>query len=436
MARTDTIFALSSGHLPAAIAVIRMTGPGVVLAFETFCRGVPPPRHLVMRNLKAHDGTLIDQAMAVHFPGPRTETGEDCGEFHLHGGRAVVAAMLDHLSALPGFRHATAGEFTRRALLNGKMNLLQVEALGQLIDAETEAQRRFAIANADGCHSRIYEGWRRDLLGIRALLEADIDFSDQDDVDDLVAKRAVPDIRKLRDSIEAAMAGYRATEIIQDGLRVVIIGAPNTGKSSLLNALAGRDAAIVSQVPGTTRDLIDVSLDVDGHKVVITDTAGLREPEDEVERIGIARARAKRDGADVIVLLDDGDSTIPDMTSATARTIRVNSKADNRAVAGSAEHLSVSAVTGEGISELKSLLASLAREMAGRRSDATPFSSRHREHLHLARKHLDQALLPEALTEIQAEELRLAANELGKLIGDHDIEEVLGAIFSSFCIGK
>lgn len=306
----ETIFALSSGALPSGVAVVRLSGPGTCSALEALAGKLPEPRHATLRTLRDSRGAILDRSLVLFFPGPQSFTGEDCGELHLHGGRAVVQAVLETLSGYPDFRLAEAGEFTRRAFLNGKLDLTEAEALSDLISAETEAQRRFALANAESRHRALYDGWRKTLIHARAMIEAELDFSDEEDVPGSVAERVWEEIAELRSSLECHAAGYRTAEIIREGFRVVILGAPNAGKSSLLNMLARRDIAIVTEEPGTTRDVLEAVLDVGGVKVIVTDTAGIRENPGRVEALGIDRAIDRAREADIILLLEDCNAPV------------------------------------------------------------------------------------------------------------------------------
>ena len=286
----DTIVALASGPGVAAVAVIRVSGPGTREALEALCGGVPPPRHAALRDIGPR-GAKLDRGLVLFFPRPASFTGEDMAELQLHGSRAVIRAVLDALLALPGMRLAEPGEFARRAFENGKLDLTEVEGLADLVNAETEAQRRQALAQSEGSLRQLYEGWRAELLGAQALVEAGLDFADEGDVATDVSVKAGAVVQSLRESIARHLADHRG-ERLRDGFRIVIAGPPNAGKSSLLNALAKRDAAIVSEEAGTTRDVIEVHLDLGGWPVVLADTAGLRPTNDAIEQEGVRRARA------------------------------------------------------------------------------------------------------------------------------------------------
>jgi tRNA modification GTPase len=460
----DTIVALSSGRLPAGIAVIRISGKQTRFAVETIAGGLPEPRLARYVALRTSDGATIDSGLILFFPGPHSFTAEDCAEFQIHGGKAVVAALLDTLTSLPGVRHAEAGEFTRRAFLNGKLDLTETEAVADLISAETEAQRRLAILNADGAQSKLYSGWRRRLIHARAMIEAELDFADESDVPGSVADIVWADIEKLLGEVREHIGGFHRAEIIRDGYDVVIVGAPNAGKSSLLNALARRDAAIVSDEPGTTRDLVELALDLNGIKVRLTDTAGIREGAGKVEAIGIERARQRAETADLVLLLIDTTAEIPVLpVLVSPDIIRIWTKADLMAAsslkandnnvmddlgsivsaqvipmeAADRSLLMVSSITGQGISELLGLLAERAKLAAGDAGDVLPSRLRHIELLRETASHLESALAADGRgLELRADDLRLAADRLGRISGAVDVEDLLDVIFSQFCIGK
>ncbi|MFZ1773703.1 MAG: tRNA uridine-5-carboxymethylaminomethyl(34) synthesis GTPase MnmE, partial [Rhizobiaceae bacterium] len=276
MSGVDTIYALSSGGMPSGVAVVRISGGAVAAVAEIVCGGLPAARYASLRPIRSRNGELLDEGLVIYFPGPASFTGEDVLEIHLHGSRAVAAAVLSELAGFTGLRMAEAGEFSRRAYLNGKKDLAAVEGLADLIAAETEAQRRFAQGNSSGVQSRLYQSWRQRIIDMRSLIEAELDFADEGDIAGSVSDLVWGDAARLGEEIRGHLAGFKRAEIVLDGFKVVLAGAPNAGKSSLLNALAKRDAAIVSDEPGTTRDLVDVSLDLGGMKVVLTDTAGIR----------------------------------------------------------------------------------------------------------------------------------------------------------------
>lgn len=426
----DTIYALATARGRAGVAVVRISGPSARLAAERMA-GALPEHGRGLRTLRDGDGEALDEALVLTFAEGRSFTGAEVVELHLHGSRAVINAVLARLSEMPGLRLAEAGEFTRQALENGRLDLSQVEGLADLIDAETEAQRRQAMRSMAGGLGEKADLWKRDLLRAMALLEAVIDFAEED-----VPVDVTPEVIELLDRCETAMRremeGVGAAERIREGFEVAIIGAPNMGKSTLLNYLAGRDAAIISDVPGTTRDVIEVRMELRGLPVTLLDTAGLRDSDDEVEAIGIARARSRAASADLRLHLvaaedyDDGISGPDDIV----RIGRADLQADPRP--------GISGKTGVGVSELLD-------EIAGRLSERTlgagvAIRERHRLALRDGIDHINRCrdLLPEGTMslDLAAEELRLAVRALDSLVGRVDVEDILGEIFSSFCIGK
>ena len=454
---SHTIHALASGTLPAGVAVIRVSG-SLVPSLVTDWIGRPlAPRTAALVMLRDENGGVLDEALALHFPAPRSFTGEDVLELHCHGGPAVVRAVERRLAEL-GSRVAEPGEFTMRAHANGRIDLMEAERLGDLIAAETEAERALATSDAGRRNAALYEGWRLALLEARALLEASIDFADEEDAPLDVSAEVATTLDATRAAIAEHLARAPVATIVRHGLRVVLAGAPNAGKSSLLNALAGSQAAIVTDVPGTTRDALDVPLDVGGRKVIVTDVAGLRETDDAVERIGVERARERIAGADLVLhcvpgdALADAPSAVPSLgvrpMAERARVVRLLTKADlateGRAAtaeigigggdgrSGTPPQISVSARTGEGMDDLLALLAARAAEATAPATEA-PLTERHAGHLARALDHLDLAALP---PEIVTERVRLAAGEIGRITGATNIEDVYGTIFSRFCMGK
>jgi tRNA modification GTPase len=443
-----TIFALSSGRLPSGVAVIRMSGQRTAAILDAVCGSVPPPRRAVFRRLLGADGDVIDESLVVWMPGPGSFTGEDCAEFQCHGGTASVAAVLMRLSRFDGCRMAEAGEFSRRAFLNGRMDLTEIESLGDLIDAETETQRRVALAGLQGREKRLYDDWRLSLIRVRAMLEADIDFADEQDVPGSVADVAGVESARLLGEIDAHLGTARAGEIAREGFRVVLAGSPNAGKSTLLNVLAGREAAIVSDIPGTTRDVLPVALNLGGCKVVVEDTAGLRNTDDAIELIGVERALGAIGAADLVLWLcapgDNGAMPVG------RRVWRVRTKADMRKVShgdvsvaprgstGVDFDIGISCKTGEGLELLEDALAGAARlAVSPTHEGPAVMRARHRALLIEARSALvrfNDARLRGV--EFAAEELRMASQALGRITGSVDVEDVLDSVFSSFCIGK
>jgi tRNA modification GTPase len=436
---SDTIVALASGAVPAAIAVIRISGPETRRVLEAFCGGVPDPRHASLRDIGPPRLPAIDRGLAIWFPGPASFTGEDMAELHTHGSRAVVSAVIEAVLSLPGTRLAEPGEFARRAFENGKLDLTQVEGLADLISAETEAQRRQALAQAEGSLRTLYEGWRIELLRAQALVEAGLDFADEGDVAADIAVKADAIVAPLLVSISHHLADRRG-ERLRDGVHIVIAGPPNVGKSSLLNTLAKRDVAIVSEEAGTTRDVLEVHLDLGGLPVTLTDTAGLREAESKVEAEGVRRALARTEQADVVLWLVDATAPIWELPAALEiRTaICVLNKIDlERGFTPHRDCLQISARTGQGLDRLVEALEEQAAHVA-ETGLASPLMTRarHRAELEGARVALQRFGQPTLSPELKAEELRIAARHLGRLTGRIDVEEVLGAIFGEFCIGK
>jgi tRNA modification GTPase len=430
----QTIFALSSGKLPSGVAVIRVSGPQTRSVIMHFAGTITKPRKATLRKLTATDGRLLDEGLVLWFPSPNSFTGEDCAEFQCHGGPAVVATLLEELGKIEGCRLADAGEFSLRAFTNGKADLTQLEALADLIDAETESQRALAISGAAGGLKRLYEGWRTNLLKARALLEADLDFSDEEDVPGTVADAAHHIVNDLMMNLERHLRTYRVGEIIRDGFRVVIAGAPNSGKSTLLNTLAKREVAIVTDIAGTTRDVLEVSLDLGGVRVLLSDTAGLRETDDFVEKIGIQRANAAMKTADLVLMLSEnvrlyGKSTVP--------VWQVRTKCDAGDKDDSYDY-SISCLSGFGVDLLVSGIGNAARNAIGNVHDGEIVARA--RHVALLESALAALLRFDGVrvegVEFAAEELRVAAENLGRITGIISTEDVLGAIFSSFCIGK
>lgn len=400
---------------------------------------LPKPRQAHYGALRQSDGELIDHGLTLFFSAPNSFTGEDCGEFQVHGGRAVVASLLTEIGKLPGLRQAEAGEFTKRAFLNGKMDLLEAEALADLINAETEAQRQFAVMNSGGAQSELYLGWRKRLIHARAMIEAEMDFADEADVPGSVSSQVWADVSLLLDEIQSHVDGYSKAEMIRDGFDVVILGAPNAGKSSLLNALLQREAAIVTDEPGTTRDLVEAVLDLDGLKVRITDTAGLREPAGKVEAIGIERAKERAKGADLVLFLEDMSEPGELSPPADVSSIAIGTKLDlhQPAAEGAGYALTISTATGQGIDDLLKMIGERAAGAVGQRGDILPSRLRHVELLKNAQNHLGAALsASDTMLELKAENLRLASDRIGRLSGAVDVEDLLDVIFSQFCIGK
>jgi tRNA modification GTPase len=437
-----TIFALSSGRPPAAIAVVRISGPYARDGLAALAPKIPEPRRAALRRLRdSATQAVLDEALVLWLPGPNTETGEDMVELHLHGGRAVVAAVLGALGKVRGLRPAEPGEFTRRAFENGRLDLTAVEGLADLIFAETEAQRAQAMRQFQGLLGGRAETWRTRLIEALALVEARIDFSDQDVPEDLVAP-ALAIARQLRDEIVQTLRDERRGERLRDGLTVAIAGPPNAGKSSLLNAIARREVAIVSPYAGTTRDVIEVHLDLQGFPMTLLDTAGIRASDDPVEQEGVRRARARAAAADLVLwVIDAAASESANADVEQSRWIVRNkidlagstSRSGDRA-AHAGRSFAVSATAGTGIDRLVTALADHAETLLAEPAIVT--RERHRGVLHDAMRALERALAEQGREDIIAEELRLAARALGRLTGRVDVEDILDVIFRDFCIGK
>ena len=460
--RDDTIFALSSGRPPAAIAVVRVSGPGAGDAITALAGRVPQPRQATLLRLKwpsrgsgpDADSSFepIDDALVLWFPGPRSETGEDTAEFHLHGGYAVIAAVLSALGTLEGLRPAGPGEFTKRAFENGKLDLTRVEGLADLIGAETEAQRRQAFEQLRGLLGDRAERWRQQLTEALALVEASIDFPDEDIVSEKVIGPALAMAKELERGIRDLLADSHRGERLREGLTVAVAGPVNVGKSSIVNRLAKRSAAIVSPHPGTTRDIIEVHLDLGGFPVTILDTAGMRDTGDPVEEEGVRRARARAEASDLVLWVTDAALRAPlppppDLMKPDGPPVWILSNKSDLAQGGASDpdlvrcgrmHR-ISALTGASFDELVDGLTDFARQVfSGGAEAALVTRQRHRTALLECADALRRACAGDASgrEEIIAEELRLAARALGRLVGRVDVENVLDVIFRDFCIGK
>lgn len=437
MNQASTIFALSSAPGRAGVAVIRVSGPAAQQALEMMSGPLPKPRFAAYRTIKhPTTGEALDRAVVLWFKAPSTETGEDIAEFQIHGSRAVVAAILSALGKIAGCRLAEPGEFARRAFENGKLDLAEIEGLADLIDAETDAQRRQALAQTAGALSKIYESWRTRLIEIAALTEAAIDFSDEGDV----SASSFAEARKRAVSLQKEVAahlddGHRG-EILRDGFRVALLGPPNAGKSSLLNVLARREAAIVSAEAGTTRDVIEVRLDLAGLPVIVSDTAGIREASNDIEREGIRRSLAAARDADLVLWLTENSESIPPLNFSRETSLEIRSKQD-LGFESEFRGLAISAKTGAGIDELIAEIARRATEAVGSGVEPALTRVRHREALENALKDISGFLNgPADAIELRAEDVRRAAHALGRITGRVDVEDVLDQIFSRFCIGK
>lgn len=423
---SDTIFAVSSGSPPAAIAVIRISGPGADAAVEALTGRLPEPRRASLAEIR-HGGEVLDRALVLRFPGPESATGEDVAELHVHGGRAVIAAVLGALGQIAGLRAAEPGEFTQRAFRNGRIDLAEAEGLADLLTAETQAQRRAAQALAGGMLSRQVEAWQQRILAAAAELEAALDFADEDDVEEALPPGWTERLAEMAEELDAVLR-RPPVERLRDGIRVAIAGPPNAGKSTLLNALAGREAAITSEIPGTTRDLVEAPTSIGGTSFLLIDTAGIRDTADPIENIGVSRAHGAAASADLVLWLGDAVAA----PSADC-VILVQSKADIAEPDPAAE-ISVSAVTGAGIDGLSRLLVQRARQILPR-EDEVAVNARHRAILGECLDRVREAAAADDML-IAAEALRQARTSLDRVTGRAGVEDMLDGLFGRFCIGK
>ncbi|MEP6829501.1 MAG: tRNA uridine-5-carboxymethylaminomethyl(34) synthesis GTPase MnmE [Rhizomicrobium sp.] len=433
MASVETIFALASAAGRAGVAVVRVSGPGAGPALAALSGDLPMPRAARLRTLKDRDG-VIDSALVLWFPAPHSFTGEDVAEFHIHGGRATRERLFETLAEL-GARPAGPGEFSRRAVEHGRLDLTQAEAIADLVDAETPAQLRQALRQYDGALADLYEGWRAALIGALGRAEAAIDFSD-DGVGEMEFAAARDRATQIIRAIQTHMDDGRRGEALREGLKLAIIGPPNAGKSSLINALARRDAAIVSEIPGTTRDVIELRLNLGGYLVQVADTAGLRETGDAVEAEGVRRALAQAGTSDLVLLLRDGTVPYTDYPGI-APDLLIWNKSDLPGFQ-KRDGISLSLKSGEGLTDLIANLTAMVAERLETK-DQTPALTRprHREALIHALESLRHALTaPDDQPELFAEDLRLALRAVGRITGRVDVEELLDAVFRDFCIGK
>jgi tRNA modification GTPase len=448
MNQTDTIYALASGNGVSALSVVRISGPDAPRIIKDVTGGLPPPRKAALRRLvDPQTGSVLDEALVIYFPGKRSFTGEDCAELHIHGSRAVHLAVFKVLSSYTGVRLAEPGEFTKRAVLNGKLDLVQAEGLGDLLAARTEAQRHLAITHMLGQASSQFDSWRERLLSIRADLEAVLDFSDEPGVAEQAGQRIDSSIVGLLLELQNAVAQSASAEAIRDGVRVVLAGYPNTGKSSLLNALARRDAAIVSPIPGTTRDVIEVLLDMSGLPVILTDTAGLRSSaSDEIETEGIRRSKIELGQAHIKVWVASPDvsgserydpESIPDIVVRNKSDLTNEESGLIRNNADRVPCTVLSTRTKEGLENFVKELQRLVLERFQVKEIAAVTTHRQREILQESIRHLNESIsCSQDTLEIKAEHIRRAADAIGRITGRTEVEEWLGAIFSRFCIGK
>jgi tRNA modification GTPase len=443
--REQTIFALSSGRPPSAISIVRVSGPQAKAALIALAGKVPQPRLASRVLLRDSSRQPIDDSVVLWFPGPASATGEDVAEFHIHGGRAVLVALFAALSALENVRAAGPGEFTRRAFENGKLDLTEAEALDDLIHADTDRQRRQALRQLKGLLGDRARDWRARIIEASALIEAGIDFSDEGDVPAELIAPALERIKSLLEEIGEVLAAQGRSERLREGLVVAISGPPNVGKSTLINQLARREVAIVSPHAGTTRDVIEVQLDLDGYPVTVIDTAGIRETEDPVEQEGVRRARLRAAEADLVLWMIDAQHKASGRAGeapvwVVRNKIDLDSLGDSAGAwrrAGDGTRFDISASRGDGVAELIEALVAFAREYFGSREDGLIGRERQRKLLQETAGSLQRCISVVGRgEELAAEELRAAAHSLGRLLGRVDVEDVLDVIFREFCVGK
>ena len=433
----DTIFALASGGGRTAVAVLRISGEKSGALLDAICGRRPPPRRASLRRVRDASGETLDQALALWLPGPGTYTGEDSAELHLHGGPAVIEAVAEALIAA-GARPAEAGEFTRRAFFNGRMDLTAAEAVADLVEAESAEQRRQALRQMEGALGALYEDWSQRLMRVLAQQEALIDFPDEDLPAD-VARLLATEMATLAAEIAAHLNDNRRGERTREGLRIAIIGPPNVGKSSLINRLLARDVAIVSDLPGTTRDALEARLVLGGMVMTVIDTAGLRETEDRIEAEGVRRARARAAEADIVLAMHDASQPEAVLDAAAmphaGEVILVANKLDLASGRDIGDAIGVSALTGQGLERLSDALIAAGRRLTARTGPPPLTRPRHRAALEAALAALTRAMA-EPSEELRGEELRIALRMIGRVTGRWGVEEILGEIFSRFCIGK
>ena len=433
----DTIVALSSGSLPSGVAIIRCSGPKASIVAGLVGQLPKKPRKASFQVLRDETGSPIDSGLVFWFPAPHSFTGEDVVELQVHGSRAVVNKLLDMITSLDGVRHAEAGEFARQAFSNGRIDLTEAEGLADLIDSETEAQRKIAQVLASGGLRNLYNSWQDQLLTARSMVEADIDFTDEDDVPDSVAEDVWHKMKLLHDEISRHLEGYHRSERIRNGLRISLVGKPNVGKSSLLNALAGSEKAIVSQEAGTTRDVVETRLDLGGYLVVLSDTAGIRKGANFVEVEGIRRSFAVANTSDIVLYLSDSNEWSDLSLQGAGHIYRIKSKADLSSCDCVYEDIvCVSAHNTVSMSYFVEWLTKCVKEQFSKSNDNFSVQLRYVEHLKSCLSDITMSIKDDIGLEIRAEYLRSAAFSLGRITGQYDTEDVLGRIFSSFCIGK
>ncbi len=430
----DTIYALSSGTLPAGVAVVRVSGPSAFTVLELLT-GTPPgePRLASLRTIRNRAGLILDRALTLTFPSPHSFTGEDIVELQLHGSRAVVNAVLREIGLIEQCRLAEAGEFSRRAFENGRLDLVEAEGLAELIAAETEMQRRLAIEQSFGGQSDLYQDWARRLTFVRAMIEAELDFADEEDAAGAADTSVLSDIETIAGELEQHVVSAKTGEIIRGGYKIAIVGPPNAGKSSLINRLAQREVAIVTDIAGTTRDVLQVDLDIEGYLVRVFDTAGLRNTDDVVEREGVRRANEMIAQADLVLQLSEIGSRDDHLDLIEGEVLHIGTKSDLGKPHTQRYDVLISTKSGDGLNELRSHILSRIRDVWS--GSAVPTRERQIELLREASDSVNAALNAVEL-ELRAEHLRIAAASLGRITGHVDVEQLLDVIFSQFCIGK
>lgn len=432
-----TIFAPATASGKAGVAVIRVSGPQALEAVKKMTAiKTPVPRKAMFSEIHTPDGTAVDNGLVLYFPCPNSFTGEDVVEFQTHGGRAIISAVLSGLAQIDGFRPAGRGEFTRHAVENGKMDLTAAEGLADLVDAETEQQRKQALRQMGGALAKIYEDWHDRLLHVLAWMEAYIDFPEEEIPEDVSAD-VRGKIASLMSEIQVHLNDGRRGEKLRDGFQIAIIGAPNAGKSSLMNRLAQRDVAIVSSAAGTTRDIIEVRLDINGYPVIVADTAGLRDTDEEIEAEGVRRAKARAEEADLVLWLSDalkGKNNTETEKIDSEKIFRIMNKADQTEPQNDG-NIWISAKTGQGIDVLLDRIGRFVEEKMALREEPSLTRLRHRKALEECLQCLNSSLKAPEI-ELMTEDLRMAMRSLGKITGQVQVEELLDVIFKDFCIGK
>lgn len=432
-----TIFAPATASGKAGVAVIRVSGPQALEAVKKMTAiKTPVPRKAMFSEIHTPDGTAVDNGLVLYFPCPNSFTGEDVVEFQTHGGRAIISAVLSGLAQINGFRPAGRGEFTRRAVENGKMDLTAAEGLADLVDAETEQQRKQALRQMGGALAKIYEDWHDRLLHVLAWMEAYIDFPEEE-IPENVSADVRGKIAGLMSEIQVHLNDGRRGEKLRDGFQIAIIGAPNAGKSSLMNRLAQRDVAIVSSTAGTTRDIIEVRLDINGYPVIVADTAGLRDTDEEIEAEGVRRAKARAEEADLVLWLSDalkGKNNTETEKIDSEKIFCIMNKAD-QAEPQNDGNIWISAKTGQGIDVLLDRIGRFVEEKMALREEPSLTRLRHRKALEECLQCLNSSLKAPEI-ELMTEDLRMAMRSLGKITGQVQVEELLDVIFKDFCIGK